>query len=78
MSFDKILTYVPSRSKGDICKCKQTFRTLRNSFFHKLYERLYETIITKLEKKSEKNEELELLWHEGNLLKGIEKKTVKR
>ena len=41
-------------------------------------ERLYETIITKLEKKSEKNEELELLWHEGNLLKGIEKKSVKR
>ena len=51
-------------SLGNICKCKQLFCTLNNSFLHYLYKRLYETIITKLEKKSEKNEELELLWHE--------------
>ena len=30
-------TYIPSWSKGDICKCKQSFCTLHNWFFHKLY-----------------------------------------
>ena len=29
-------TYIPSRSMGEICKCKQRFSTLRNSFFCKL------------------------------------------
>ena len=30
-------TYITSRYVGDICKCKQNFLTLRNSFFHKLW-----------------------------------------
>ena len=29
-------TYIKSRSMGDLCKCKQYFWTLQNSFFHKL------------------------------------------
>ena len=30
-------TYISSRSMGDICKFKQHFWTLHNSFFYKLY-----------------------------------------
>ena len=35
LSFSKIPILIPSKYPGDICKCKQLFWILCNSFFHK-------------------------------------------
>ena len=61
---------MPPRSLGHICKCKQSFWTLCNSFFHYLYLRgIYLHMSHQTSKKVFCQDTLSKLWHSNKLYK---------